>query len=332
MKIGVVIAILLGLAVVAYLIHYIGFSAVIAAVEAVGWGGFAVFCGIGLANFALLGIAWWSLVPGMKLGDIPTFIWGRMMRDSSAELLPFSQVGGFVFGARAVVIRGVPTAAATASTIVDVTTELMAQLAFIVMGLVMLTLRAPASPFKSSLTVAMSVGLGLAAVATVAFVITQQRGLGFLEKAMQRFLPKALEHTAAVHQWLAKIHASPARLGFSSAVHLSSWVTGALGTWVVMRLVGAHIEFGAALAIEALLCAVRSAAFAIPSAVGVQELTYAVLMPLFGLGSSIGVAVSLIKRGRDILIGVPVLLVWQFMEGRRQLETPKATVTAVEKK
>ncbi|MFZ1992178.1 MAG: lysylphosphatidylglycerol synthase domain-containing protein [Alphaproteobacteria bacterium] len=332
MKLGVILIIIAGFALVAYLIHYIGFDAVLSAVTAVGWSGFAIFCGLGLINFALLGIAWWVLVPGMKLGDIPTFAWGRMMRDSSAELLPFSQVGGFVFGARALVIRGVPTSAATASTIVDVTTELLAQLAFIAIGLVMLTLRAPASPFKTSLTTAMLIGLGLALVATVGFVITQQRGLGFLEKAIERFLPKALEHTAAVNQLLAKIHSSRVRMGISSAVHLASWVTGALGTWVVMRLVGAHIEFGAALAIEALLCAVRSAAFAIPSAVGVQELTYAFVVPLFGLPPSIGLAVSLIKRGRDIVVGGPILLVWQFMEGHRQIAARKPAVASASEK
>jgi hypothetical protein len=80
---------------------------------------------------------------------------------------------------------------------------------------------------------------------------------------------------------------------------------------------GSDLDFGAALAIESLLCAVRSAAFVVPSAVGVQELTYAMLVPLFGLPPSVGVAVSLVKRGRDILIGVPALIAWQLLEGRR---------------
>ncbi len=333
MKIGVIITIVLGFALVAYLIHYIGFDAVLSAVTAVGWMGFAVYCGLGLANLVLMGIAWWVLVQGKKLSDIPTFAWGRMMRDSASELLPFSQVGGFVFGARAIVIRGISTSWATASMIVDVTTELMAQLAFIAIGLVLLILRAPASPFKSDLTTAMIIGLGLLAAGAAVFMITQRRGVGFFEKLIERHLPKALAHTAAVNQALAKIHASPGRIAFSSALHLAGWITSALGTWVIMRLVGAHIEFGGALAVEALLCAVRSAAFAVPSAVGVQELGYAMVVPLFGFASSIGLGVSLLKRGRDILIGIPVLLAWQFLEGRRQLTAQKpAVVAAGEKK
>lgn len=332
MKIGVVITVVVGLALIAYLISYIGVDAVLSAVTAVGWAGFAIYCALGLANFALLGIAWWVLVPGKKLGDIPIFVWGRMMRDSASELLPFSQVGGFVFGVRAIIIRGIPASWATASMIVDVTTELMAQLAFIALGLVILTLRAPASPFKSSLTTAMIIGLGLLVAGAVVFVFTQRRGFGFLEKAMARFLPKALQQTAAVNQKLAAIHSSPVRLGFSAALHLCCWVTNALGTWVILRLIGAHIELGGALAIEALLCAIRSAGFAVPSAVGVQEFGYAMLVPLFGLASSIGLGVSLLKRGRDILIGVPVLLVWQFLESRRQLTAQRPAVAAAGEK
>ena len=48
-----------------------------------------------------------------------------------------------------------------------------------------------------------------------------------------------------------------------------------------------------------------------PGALGVQEAGYALLMPLFGLPAEMGLAVSLLKRARDIVIGVPVLLAWQ---------------------
>ncbi|HEY0300060.1 MAG TPA: hypothetical protein VGC36_01935, partial [Rhizomicrobium sp.] len=73
------------------------------------------------------------------------------------------------------------------------------------------------------------------------------------------------------------------------------------------------------LAIEALLAALRSATVFIPAAIGVQEAGYAALMPLFGLGPEVGLAVSLLKRARDIVVGVPVLLAWQAVEGRRAL-------------
>jgi hypothetical protein len=45
-------------------------------------------------------------------------------------------------------------------------------------------------------------------------------------------------------------------------------------------------------------------------------------MPLFGLPAEIGLAVSLLKRAREIALGVPVLLIWQGIEGHRALRAP----------
>jgi hypothetical protein len=43
---------------------------------------------------------------------------------------------------------------------------------------------------------------------------------------------------------------------------------------------------------------------------------------LFGLSPEFALALSLIKRVRDIVIGVPALALWQAMEGRRLLAKP----------
>jgi hypothetical protein len=89
-----------------------------------------------------------------------------MVRDASTNCLPFSQVGGFVFGARAVTLHGVSWSLATASTVVDVTAEFLAQLAFTAIGLGILLARAP----NSALAVPLEVGLGLAVVACAALI------------------------------------------------------------------------------------------------------------------------------------------------------------------
>jgi hypothetical protein len=75
----------------------------------------------------------------------------------------------------------------------------------------------------------------------------------------------------------------------------------------------------AVVAIESLVYAIRTAAFVVPSALGVQEAAYALLAPLMGVGPELGLAVSLLKRARDIAIGIPTLLAWQAMEGQRAL-------------
>jgi hypothetical protein len=41
------------------------------------------------------------------------------------------------------------------------------------------------------------------------------------------------------------------------------------------------------------------------------------LAPLFGVGAEMALAMSVLKRARDIALGVPVLLLWHAAEGRR---------------
>ena len=57
----------------------------------------------------------------------------------------------------------------------------------------------------------------------------------------------------------------------------------------------------------------------VPNALGVQEATYAALAPLFGVGAPFGLALSLLKRARDLALGVPILVVSHALEGRRAL-------------
>jgi len=62
---------------------------------------------------------------------------------------------------------------------------------------------------------------------------------------------------------------------------------------------------------------VRSMAFMVPQALGVQEGGYIMMGAMFGVPAEAALALSLVRRARDLTIGVPVLLLWQIMEGRR---------------
>src|SRR5579863_10476086 len=125
-------AALVGLALIAALVVHIGAAAVGAALAAFGWRAFAAITAIHLGLIAVMGLAWRELLPGARRW---VGIWGRLVRDGAAEVLPLSQLGGYVLGARAVALAGVAGAAAAGSTIVDVTLEFVAQLAYTGLGL-----------------------------------------------------------------------------------------------------------------------------------------------------------------------------------------------------
>jgi putative membrane protein len=319
MKAGVIAAALVGLAIAVWLLLRVGAASVFAAIASVGLGGFALICLTGLFVVALMGSGWFALMPQHRLRDLVSCIIGRQTRDSGGDILPFSQFGGMVIGARAMTLRGVPAPLAYASMAADVTTELMAQIAFIAIGITLCITQLRASATMAPYVDGLLLSTFLLVPGLAAFVVLQKRGSFLAERLANRFLPAAVKHTAAFALALKSLYASPARLAASSTIHLLSWLASSLIVWLSVRLIGGHLSFLSAIAIEALLAGLRSATVFIPSAIGVQEAGYAALMPLFGLGPEIGLAVSLLRRARDIVVGVPVLLAWQAMEGRRAL-------------
>ena len=321
-NVGVVAAALAGLGVLAYLVFYVGIGAVFAAVTRVGWGGFGLICLTGLGLFGLLGIAWFALIPARFAPRVATFVWGRGVRDSAAEVLPFSQLGGFVIGARAVILRGVSPPLAFASTIVDVTTELMAQIAFVLIGVGILVTRAHQSASSHWLVNTATIAILVGVSGATGFLFVQKRGFAFAEKLAARALPKAAAHAGSFQGAMESIHASPLRMFASSCVHLAGWFASTFAAFIIVRLMGFRVSFPSMIAIESLLCAIRSAAILVPNALGVQEAAYAMLMPLFGLAAPVGIALSLLRRARDIAVGVPILLAWQAAEGGRMFTKP----------
>lgn len=317
MKWRILLTAILGLALAVYLITRVGFGAVYSAAVTVGWRGFAILCLCALVVFLPLGLAWHVLLPASARVRASTLVWARMVRDSAAEVLPLTQLGGIVIGVRAGVIRGIPGPLASASIIVDVTTELLGQIAYLALGIAVLTTRLPRTPLVASVTRASLIGLALAVVAGALFFAVQRYGAAITGRIATSVARGVGPVTAAVSTSLEAIYRSPARVALSAALHFGGWIASGAAAWVAFRLVGATIDLTSVLAIESLVYATRSAAVIVPNAMGVQEAAYALLVPLFGVGAELGLAVSLLKRARDVALGVPILLIWQAAEGRR---------------
>jgi putative membrane protein len=261
-------------------------------------------------------------MPGAPLREAKVFIWARMVRDAAAEVLPFSQIGGIALGARAAMLQGISGPATVGSMIVDVTTELIAQIAYIILGVLILSVRLSQTEHAHArdLTEVMVAGVVLISIGGGLFVALQRYGHHWIaSKLAPRVFPGAMAATAAVAAALDEIYQSRVRIGASLALHFCGWVSSAVGTWIAFRLMGADVELAPVIAIESLVYATRSAAFVIPNALGVQEAAYTLLAPLFGIKVEVGLALSVLKRARDIAVGIPILVGWQLMEGQRAL-------------
>lgn len=308
---------LLGVALAMLLVSYFGYGNVVSAVSRVGWERFGVIVAWQVMLFAVLGGAWHVIIPHGAGRALRVAIWGRMVRDASSNCLPFSQLGGFVFGARAVTLFGVEWHTATASTVVDVTAEFLAQIAFACIGLGILLARAP----SSHLAVPIEVGIGVAVVACFGF-IWLQKGIAPLFATLGRRiagnrLDNAEERIEIIQAELGLIYGRSARLALGFFIHLIGWIGTGVAGWITYHALAVPLDFDDALAIEALLSAAAAVTFLVPVNAGVQEAGYAGLGAIFGVPPELSLGVSLIRRARDIVIGVPILLIWQSLEMRR---------------
>src|SRR4051812_45417045 len=333
MKALPILAAVLGIGVMLALVGYFGAGAVIHSLFAVGGLGFAAICAIHLALMVVMGFAWRVLMPG-----IPSWvaIWGRLVRDSGSEVLPLSQVGGYVLGARAVALAGVSGTVAAASTIVDVTLEFIAQLAYTALGLAWLAQLRP----DSAVALPITIGLGVASITAVLLLAVQRRGIGYIDGIAERLGEGWAERTAsgaaALHNALGAIYRNRSGLWWSFALHLGCWIASAAEAWAALRLAGVPIGFDAVLVVECLMYAIRTVAFLVPNAVGVQEGAYILLGASFGLTPEMALALSLLKRARDLMLGLPAIASWQWLEGGRlwrrlerrrpALETPAVAI------
>jgi glycosyltransferase 2 family protein len=328
MKLRLAILATVGVALTLYLVRYVGWHAVLAAAGALGVVGFGVFSLCGLVVFVLLGAAWQVLLAGPGAPRLAFLIRARLVRDAGAEVLPLSQLGGIALGVRAAVLQGIAAPLAAASMIVDVTTEMLAQITYAALGVGILAARVPQNSRVASFVTASVIGLALATIAAALFIAVQRHGGRIGARFGARLLRGAgarltgWASLTSVRAALEAIYRSPARVALSAALHLAAWIANGAVVWLGFRMIGARLDLAAALAIESLVYAIRSVAVFIPNALGVQEGAYVILGPLFGVGPDMALAMSVLKRARDIAIGVPVLLLWQGAEGRRALARP----------
>ena len=310
-----ILGLLLGLAALFFIVWRVGVGSVAVAMARIGWG-FLILLAARGALVLLMGASWWVLGASRADARLWRFAWARLIRDSASECLPLSQIGGFVLGARALTISGVAGLFAGASTVVDVTLELVAQLFYLLMGLFLLWHLHPAFPLLRPLLF----GLVLLTAGALGFLALQSRGGGLVERVSAKMLRNwsgAQAGTRALLAQLAAIHANRPAILAGTVLHLLSWLANGAEAWLILVLIGRPIPLADAFVIDSLLYGLRSFAFIVPNALGVQEAGYVLLGGLFGLSAQTCIALSLLRRARDLALGLPALATWQALEGRR---------------
>ena len=325
MRLGITLAAIAGVGLgIALVLHY-GAGEIGEALLAAGWKGVLAVSAAYFFALVVCAAGWRVLLIGAPPRALWWCVWARWVRESTGTLLALTPAAGGVIAARELTLRGVPVGAAGASTVVDLTMETAAQALFTVVGLALLNALRPGD----SNIVYVAAGAAVLAAAVAGFIIAQRKGLfRFLEQ-----IPERLGWTKGwgelgsgqrIHDAIETLYRDHKRLGASFLTHFAGWFAGAAEALVALWFMGHPLGFTEVIVIESMVFALRSAAFVVPWTAGIQEGGYILAGALFGLSPEVALALSLLKRVREIATGVPNLILWQVVESRRLLKRTNA--------
>jgi putative membrane protein len=286
--------------------------AVFATLALAGWG-LPLVALFHLLPLALDAGAIWVLfsrgAPGASKQDALLTRWAG---ESANSLMPAGQLGGPVLMARHLAQHGMPMRDAAAAITVSTTLQTLSQIAFALLGVALLGQTSHVSHY--ALRASSLIASGLLALQVGGFYWLQRRGIfSKLIRAAHRFAGKRdwsqwVSQAQAIDDAVQETYLRGAAVAMSFLLTLIGWVVGTGEVYLILLLIHHPVSWLEALLLESLGQAIRSAGFAIPGALGVQEGGYLLLAPLAGLPPDAALALSLAKRARELLLGIPGIL------------------------
>lgn len=273
---------------------------------------------LGVALFHLVpmladALGWRCLLAGPTQPGVATMLKARWIGESVNGLLPVVQLGGNVVKARLIAQRGVPGRLAGASVVVDMTLVVTSQIFFTLLGLALLAVHLGGPP---RLWPAAATGFVLMALAFAGFYAAQRRGaFERLARGGERLArgewDTLVSGAAALDRAVIDLYRDRRAIGAAWTWHLVSWLLGVGEVWLALHVLGHPVGIRSAVLLESLGQAVRAAAFAVPGALGIQEGGFLALGAVLGISPATALALSLTKRLRELVFGIPGLVSWQ---------------------
>ncbi len=270
--------------------------------------------------FLLYAIGWRALLrpydPQRRAG-LGYLLWVTTVREGIDRLLPVASVGGGVAGVRLAGWRGIPTAAAAATVASEVVLTMAGLYIFTAVGLFLLTELGASHETYHHVLVALLLSLPIPVVTGLLL------RYGSVFARIESFLRPILGESAFSDGAVALDHELRACLSrggtliFAGSLQLIAFFSASLETWFVLRLFGHPVDVPSAVLLESMTQAMRHLAFIVPAGVGVQEAMFVLFGHVLGISGELALAVSMAKRLREVLCGVPALISWQMAEASR---------------
>ena len=263
-------------------------------------------------------LAWQRLFASTDRPRLFAMVRAVWIRESVNGVLPVARVGGEIAAYRILRHEVASRAALAASIAADVALSVLSQSAFALLGIAMLLAAGHGFPFAKEIAFAVAAMLAGGA----AFLLAQRAGAlagiaGLAERLFAGRLRSAKARSLRVDRALRALYARHADVGACLLLQFVAWVVSAGETWIALHFLGAPRTLAEALAIEATVQAINSAAFIVPAAVGVQEGAFILIGGIVGLDATTALALAAARRLRDIAIFIPGLFAWHHAETRR---------------
>lgn len=318
MKLAASLLWMAGLSLLIGLVAYQGFSDIGEALLKVGWGILAIMA---FYPFGVLTdtIGWRLLLPPDRRPQLRTMVGPRWICDAINALLPAAQVGGDLVRARMLTWRGVPGPESGASVVTDIVLGVVTEILFALLGVSFLV----RYEGFGHVTMAVAGSIFLFIFLVGIFYLMQRHGFF---RRVTRLISRLVQvgdwetiigNAAALDAAIAATYQRRRDFFVSSLWRMLGWFLGVSEVWLALYFLGHPLGLGGAIMLESLGQAIRHAFFIVPGALGVQEGGFILLGAMVGVGPEIGLAISLIKRVRELLMGLPALLIWQAKEGDR---------------
>lgn len=309
-KVGLFAAVV-GVALFVALLVFADVGGALAAIRAAGWS-LVIVVAFRFVPYALEALGWRVLLePPRPFGRL---VLARWVAESFNTLLPMAQVGGHVL--RAHMIRaGRPASMAGASVVVDFTIGLGTQIVFGALGALLLL---PTAQTEAARVLG---GVLVFAMLVAGFLAAQRKGLFGLALRIAKKLAGSDRlaglsgHVAEMEARIRELYASRGRLARCAAWRLAGWVVRAGEVYLALSFMGYPATLWDALVLESLSTIAQSTAFLAPGGIGVRDGSLVLLGGWLGLPMEAGLAVALVKRAREIVMGVPCIIGWALAHG-----------------
>jgi putative membrane protein len=261
----------------------------------------------------------WSL--NFPAGRRPAFV--KILRAiwigiAVETLMPLGGLAAEVVKVRLLVRDATRPADAASLAVVDMTVQIVVLIFWALLGFSALIVTGP----DETLFWPIIMGAGFLALAICSMVYAQYAGLfGKLAQLGARSLRSerwkgVADHAHHLDRTIRAIYARPLRVAAACAIRCATRGLMAAEIFVAAWVMGHPITPSDAVMFIGIISTLRAAAFVLPGGWGLQEGAYIILGNTIGLAPEFALALSLASRARELMTGVPALLLWQVIEGR----------------